>query len=199
MNKYHATFLTGAMLRHVTFTTLLEFGPIFLFLVAYRYTNIYQSTVLLMVATIISTIVTYRIQKRIPYLALYVAFITIIFGSMTLHFQAVKFIQMRDTLYDVTCALTLISGIIFTIPFLKLAFHEVLPMAESGWNKLTYLWIGYFIVAATLNEIVRSNFSVGEWFFYKSAMVFFTCVFGVLALLISYKPFSDKDSMQKSR
>ena len=121
------------MLTHIAVSILLEFGPVLVFLASFEDANIYESTVILMVATIISTLVTYRLQKRIPYMALYVAFITIIFGSMTIHHHQAKFIQMRDTLYDATCALTLLLGIVINVPFLKLVFHDVLPMTSRAW------------------------------------------------------------------
>lgn len=181
------------MLRHIIVSSFLEFGPVLLFLATFEETNIYKSTFILMIATIISTFVTYRLQKRIPYLALYVAFITIIFGTMTIHHHQPKFIQMRDTLYDATCALTLILGLIFNIHFLKLAFNEVLPMTDKAWEKLTYLWIGYFLVIASSNEIVRRVMSLDDWFYFKGIVVIFTCVFGFAALFYSYEPVKGKE------
>ena len=176
------------MLRHVIFSTFLEFGPVLLFFNATATAAIYTSTVILMLATIISTIVTYRLQKRIPYLALYVALITIVFGYMTIYSHEVKFIQMRDTLYDITCAVTLLLGVVFNIPFLKLAFHNVIPMTNRAWKRLTYLWIGYFIVNAIANEFVRRFLSLEEWFVFKSCFVLIACLFGLVALYYSYEP-----------
>ena len=174
-------------LRHVIISMFLEFGPVLLFLASFGKMSVYGSTVLLMTATIISTIVTYRLQKRIPYLALYVAFITILFGYMTIRHHDVKFIQMRDTLYDVTCALTLILGILLRIPFLKLAFHDVIPMTDRAWKKLTFLWVGYFILIALANEFVRRYLEMSEWFAFKGFVVLFTCLFGLFALYIVYE------------
>lgn len=179
---------SGKMLKHVVFSGLLEFGPVILFLTSFHYLKIYESTALLMIATIISTVVTYNLQKRIPYLALYVAAITLLFGYMTIHFHKVKFIQMRDTLYDATCALTLIIGIMINVPFLKLAFNEVIPMANRAWNKLTYLWIGFFILLAVGNEIVRRLFPLPVWFEFKGWMVVTTTIFGLVSLYLVYQP-----------
>jgi len=148
---------------------------------------------ILMVATIISTIATYRIQKRIPYLALYMALITIIFGMLTIHFHEVKFIQMRDTLYDATCALTLLVGLRFNIKFLALAFNAVIPMSDRAWEKLTYLWIGYFIIVAVANEIARYMLTLQDWFVFKGIIVFVTVCFGFMSLFLSYEAQGKKD------
>ncbi len=142
---------------------------------------------LLMVATIISTIITYRVQKRIPYLALYVAFITILFGLMTIHFHKVKFIQMRDSLYDATCALTLLLGLRFNIKFLEIAFDSILPMTHRAWDKLTYMWIGYFLVIAFSNEVVRRFFTLEHWFVFKAAIIVVTSAFGFFSLYLCYE------------
>jgi intracellular septation protein len=179
------------MLKHIMFSSLLEFGPVIIFLISYEYLRIYESTVLLMVATIISTFVTYRLQKRIPYIALYMAMITLVFGTMTLHFHKVKFIQMRDTLYDITAALTLIIGVMLNISFLRLAFEDVISMTTRSWNKLTYMWIACFIAIAIANEFVRRHFSIDVWFNFKGWMVITTSLFGLLSLYLSYE--SDKE------
>lgn len=166
---------------------MLEFGPVILFLSSYRFLRIYESTMLLMIATIISTIITYRVQKRIPYLALYMAFITIVFGFLTLHFHKVKFIQMRDSLYDATCALTLLLGLRFNVSFLFLAFDGVLPMTMRAWDKLTYMWIGYFLLIASANEVARRLLSVGDWLVFKAVILIVTSCFGFFSLYVVYE------------
>ena len=187
MNTAPRSVFSKKIFKHVVFSSFLEFGPVIIFLASYKYVSIYESTFLLMVATIISTFVTYYLQKRIPYLALYVAMITILFGYMTIHFKDVRFIQMRDTLYDLTCALTLIVGMVTNIHFLRLAFGNVIPMSDKAWDKLTYLWIGYFLVIATSNELVRRLCTLDTWFFFKECAVVLTCIFGFIALYSSYE------------
>ncbi len=191
MNKKKLPRISRTMFKHIVFSGLLEFGPVILFLASFEHVKIYESTIILMIATIISTFATYRLQKRIPYLALYVAMITIVFGYMTLHFRNVKFIQMRDTLYDATCALTLIIGILLNVPFFKLVFDNVIPMTLRAWNKLTHLWIGYFILIAVANEIVRRTYPLHIWFDFKGWIVFATAVFGLTALYLSYEEKED--------
>lgn len=177
--------------RHIILAGLLEFGPVLLFLVSFEHFHVYKATVILMIATIFSTVATYRIQKRLPYLALYVALLTSIFGYITLTLHAPRFIQIRDTLYDVTCALTLLIGLIIRTSFLKVAFHSIVPMTNRSWNMLTYLWIVFFIIVAVSNEYVRTNFTLERWFEFKSFMVLVTIVFGLVSLYFSYERKTD--------
>lgn len=182
----HSPF-TKKILRHFIFSALLEFGPVLLFLVSAEYLSVDESTALLMVSTILSTFATYFLQKRIPFLALYIALITTLFGYLTIHLHNVSFIQMRDTLYDMTCAITLVIGMIFQKPLLKYAFQNVFPLTNRAWTRLTHLWIGYFLVIALSNEIVRNFFSFSDWLIFKGAVVAFTSLFGLYAFFISFE------------
>lgn len=175
------------MLKKFFLAGLFEFGPVLLFIISFEHFHIYKATIILMITTVISTVVTYKVQKRLPYIALYVALLTGIFGYMTLALQQPKFIQMRDTLYDLTCAITLIVGLMINVSFLKLAFHKVLPMTMRAWDYLTYAWIGYFITVAVLNEYVRRTMSLSDWFEFKTFLIMFTIVFGFVVLYLSYE------------
>lgn len=185
------------IVKQVLIGVILEFGPVIIFLIAFEFFHVYKATVILMMATIISTFVTFRLQKRLPYVALYVALLTSIFGYITITLHQPRFIQMRDTLYDVTCALTLIVGLMIDVSFLKLAFHEVLPMTKKAWTKFTYMWIGFFLVAATINEYVRRSYNLQEWFTFKSAMVMVTALFGIFVMYLFYEKQEYKNRIDK--
>ena len=186
--KHFPELFSPKILSHIVLSSFLEFGPVLIFLFSFERVSIYESTVLLMIGTIVSTVVTFTFQRRIPYLALYVAVITTLFGYLTIHLHAVKFIQMRDTLYDLTCAIVLMIGMIFEIRFLALAFDKVIPMTQKAWTRLTYLWVTYFMIIAMSNEIVRRLFHLDQWFVFKTCVVFVTSFFGFIALYISYEP-----------
>lgn len=178
---------TTKLLKKILVASILEFGPILLFLLSFSHFHVYKATMVLMAATIVSTILTYRIQKRLPYIALYVTFLTIIFGYMTLMHREPKFIQLRDTLYDATSALVLIIGLLWKTSFLKVAFHEVVPMTNRAWKNLTYAWIVYFLLAAGINEYVRTTLTLMQWFDYKALVSVTTVIFGCVALYLCYE------------
>jgi intracellular septation protein A len=74
------------------------------------------------------------------------------------------------------------------VPFLKLAFDEVIPMTTRAWNKLTHLWIGYFLLIALSNEVVRRTLTLDEWLTFKGWIIILTTTFGITALYLSYEP-----------
>ena len=129
-----------------------------------------------MIATIIATFISYVKQKRIPYMGLYVALLTIIFGYITIAYRIPKFIQIRDTIYDLTFALTLILGLIFKKNILHFALNSSIAMSKEAWNKITHSWISYFILCAILNEYIRRNFSMGDWVVYKTTIFFVSII-----------------------
>ena len=183
----HTLIFSKHVIKHGVLGLLLEFGPVLLFLLTFEFFHVYKATIILMITTIISTFITFRVQKRLPYVALYVALLTCIFGYITITLRDPRFIQMRDTLYDVTCALTLIIGLLMNVQILKLAFHSILPMSKRAWDKFTYAWIGFFLIIATLNEYIRKTMSLDEWFEFKSIMVGVTVVFGLLVFYFFYE------------
>ena len=185
--KYIMSNFSTTLIKRLLIGGILEFGPIMVFLLSFKRYHVYEATLILMIATIVSTVFTYRIQKRLPYIALYVAFLTTVFGYLTLTNQEPRFIQMRDTLYDVTCALTLIVGLILNIHFLKLAFNNIIPMTNRAWNRLSYAWIFFFVTNAFANEYVRRTFSLVDWFHFKSYIVLITLIFGFTALYLCYE------------
>jgi intracellular septation protein len=193
----HPSRFTRSTLERLIVGLLLEFGPIFIFLAAFGHFHIYKATMLLMIGTIFSTVLTYRLQKRLPYLALYVAFITIAFGYLTLLHREPKFIQMRDTLYDMTMAITLLFGLMINVSFIKIAFHEVIPMKICAWHRLTYAWIGFFLAVAAMNEAVRRYYSLQEWFAFKGIMVLITIVFGITTLYFFYERENEKELLDE--
>lgn len=174
-------------LYKLTLNGFLEFGPIILFLLAYDYFHIYKATLVLMIATIIVTFITFTKEKRLPYASLYIALLTTIFGYLTLSHHNPEFIQIRDTVYDAVNALLVLGALKFNIILFKIAFDKAIPMTDRAWIKLSYLWASFFIIAALVNEYIRNFESFHVWIAYKSAMIFISIVFGFSAIFYVYE------------
>ena len=182
-----SSFFSSSFLKKLVFAGILEFGPIILFVISYEHFHIYRATCILMLATIVSTIIIYRFQKRLPFIALYIAFLTIIFGFLTISHREPKFIQIRDTLYDVIFALTLIIGLIRSRSFLRMSFNSVLPMTIQAWDRITYSWILFFLCVALANEYIRRTMELSQWFHFKAGMILITILFGIITLFLFYE------------
>ena len=179
--------LSPQALYKLTINGLLEFGPIILFLLAYDYFHIYKATLILMIATITVTIVTFRREKRLPYASLYIALLTSIFGYLTLSHRNPEFIQIRDTVYDAVNAIVILTALKFDVILFKIAFDHSIPMTNNAWKRLTYLWAGFFICAALVNEYIRNFEGFHVWIAYKSSMIFISIIFGFSAIFYVYE------------
>jgi intracellular septation protein len=165
----------------------LEFGPVIIFLTAYDLFHIFKATLLLMIATIVTTVITFRTQRRLPYAGLYIALLTLVFGYLTLWHHDPNFIQLRDTAYDAINATVLLGALFFNVLLFKHAFHDVVPMTDKAWKKLTYAWAMFFFLGAIANEYVRHMFPFDYWIVFKGSMAVITTVFGVIIFFVVYE------------
>lgn len=165
---------------------IVDFAPIIAFIIVAKGGRVYTATLVLMMATIVTTVVIYSREKRLPYLTLYITFITIIFGTFTITKHHVSILQLRDTLYDLSLALLLILGMFFDALFLKMSFEKVVHLSDGGWKKLTYLWTLFFLVTAGVNEYIRRYDSFRTWLHYKEWLILITIIFGLSTFVYAY-------------
>lgn len=177
MNSYKE-IMTQRFFRNI----FIEFGPIALFAIFFHLIGPYKATGLLMLTVVLSTVVVYRLERRIPYITLYVTFLTILFGYMTLHRHDINFLQIRDSVYDFTLAGTLLVGLIFSSLLLKVALNSYVILTDKAWRFFTYLWILFFFLNGILNEYVRHSFNISQWLTYKIVMIVITVIFTFVAL-----------------
>jgi intracellular septation protein len=101
---------------------------------------------------------------------------------MTLHRHNIDFIQIRDSVYDFTLALTLLVGLGFNSLLLKTALSSYVTLKDSAWKHFTYLWITFFFFSGLANEYIRHHVNITHWVDYKISMIIITLVFTFVAL-----------------
>ena len=120
------------------------------------------------VATLISLIVIYVIEKKIPMVPLVSGVLITLFGGLTIYFDNKVFFYMKPTIINFLFAGVLFFGKFFTRkPLLKIFFQNALNLKDEGWEKLNYRWILFFIFVAILNEIVWRTQSEAFWVNFK--------------------------------
>ncbi|MDC0057444.1 septation protein IspZ [Alphaproteobacteria bacterium] len=159
---------------------LVDFGPLAIFFIFYKISNkensadkILDAVVPLIIATVIAVLVSYILEKKIPIMPTVGAIIVIIFGGLSWYFNNPIFIYYKPTIINLLFASALIVGNVLKQPLLKHLLGENIKLQNKGWDILTIRWIIFFIVLATLNEIVWRNF-LDYWVQFK--------VFGTLIL-----------------
>ena len=153
----------------------IDIGPLAVFFIYYKVSgDLIEAILPLMLATIISVVISYILEKRIPIMPTLGAGIVVIFGGLTIIFDNKIFIFMKPTIINIIFAAILYGGIILKKPLLKYLLGAALKLEEVGWKILTQRWIGFFIALAILNEIVWRTQSTDVWVNFK--------VFGILPI-----------------
>ena len=147
-----------------------DFGPLLIFFILYfnNENNLKVAIPPFIVATLISLIVIYFLEKRIPMVPLIGGVIITLFGGLTLYFDNKIFFYMKPTIVNLLFAGILYFGKYFTRkPLLKIFFKTAMKLQDEGWRKLNDRWIVFFIVVAILNEIVWRTQSEPFWVNFK--------------------------------
>ena len=147
-----------------------DFGPLLIFFIIY-FNNENDLKVAIppfIIATLISLIVIYFLEKRIPMVPLTGGILITLFGGLTLYFDNKIFFYMKPTIINLLFALVLFFGKFFTKkPLLKIFFQNAFNLEDEGWKKLNYRWISFFIFVAVLNEIVWRTQAEAFWVNFK--------------------------------
>ena len=157
------------MKRQIT-KFLTDFGPLLVFFVIYfrNDQNLKIAIPPFVVATILSLVIMYVLEKKIPMMPLVSGILVTLFGGLTLYFDNKIFFYMKPTIINLLFAGVLFFGKYFTQkPLLKVFFQNALNLEDEGWKKLNYRWICFFIFVAILNEIVWRTQSEAFWVNFK--------------------------------
>jgi intracellular septation protein len=147
-----------------------DFGPLLIFFIIY-FNNDQDLKVAIppfIVATLISLLVIYFLEKKIPMVPLLSGVLITLFGGLTLYFDNKIFFYMKPTIINLLFAAVLFFGKYFTQkPLLKVFFQNAFNLEDEGWRKLNYRWMGFFIFVAILNEIIWRTQSEVFWVNFK--------------------------------
>ena len=146
MNKSFVKFVT-------------DFGPLVVFFFFYYNSdkNLKIAIPPFILATIISLIVVWFIEKKIPMVPLISGILITFFGGLTIYFDNAIFIYIKPTIINILFGLTLLFGKFFTDePILKKLMGKSISITHQGWELLNKRWMFFFLGLAVLNEFVWS-------------------------------------------
>jgi len=147
-----------------------DFGPLLIFFTIYYKSENNLSVAIppLIVATLIAVLISYMVERKIPYLPLVGAVIISVFGGLTLYFNNPVFLYVKPTIINIIFALVLFVGKAFLNKnFLKIFFNNAFQINETGWDKLNNRWIIFFIFLALVNELVWRTQTEVIWVNFK--------------------------------
>jgi len=147
-----------------------DFGPLLIFFVVYSKSGKNLSTAIppLIIATIIAVLISYMVEKKIPYIPLIGGIIVSVFGGLTLYFNNPVFLYMKPTIINVFFGLALAFERFFVKErILKKMLGKSISLTNEGWHILTIRWMFFFFTLALLNEYVWRTQTEEFWVNFK--------------------------------
>ena len=146
----------------------LDLFPILLFFAAYKFSSIYEATAVLMAATLLQSLLMYRLDGKLATLQKVTLVLIVVFGSLTLFLQDDRFIKYKPTLLYSCMALGLLfSQFVFKKNFLKTMLGSQVKLPDANWYSLNMAWVAYCIFMASINAYVAYEFSTEDWVNFK--------------------------------
>jgi intracellular septation protein len=161
-----------------------DFGPLLIFFLVYSKSgkNLSSAIPPLIVATIIAVLISYVVEKKIPYIPLIGGIVISVFGGLTLYFNNPVFLYVKPTIINVFFGLTLMFEKFFTKePILKKMLGKSMSLSDKGWKVLTVRWMFFFFSLALLNEYVWRTQTEEFWVNFK--------VWGILPITFIFTAF----------
>lgn len=142
----------------------LDFGPLLVFFLAYKFMGVIIGTAAFMAAIMLAVIFSLVRLRHVSPMLWLSAILVLFFGSLTLYFHDQRFIQIKPTIIYTFFSLMLFAGVIRGKPLLKYLLQAAYDgLSEEGWLKLSRNWAIFFAAMAVANEAMRATFSFDTW------------------------------------
>lgn len=152
---------------------VLDFFPIILFFITYKYygggqEGILAATVVIIVATIVQVAITWLWKRRVEKMHLITLALVVIFGGATLILKDEIFIKWKPTVVNWIFAIGfLASQFIGERNLVQRMMDKSVDMPNSNWRTLNLIWVVFFIVLGFVNLYVVYNFDTDTWVNFK--------------------------------
>ncbi|HEX5536759.1 MAG TPA: septation protein IspZ [Sphingobium sp.] len=156
--------MTDAPRHNANLSLALDFGPLLVFFLAYKFWGVFTGTAAFMGAIAISVMVSKLKLGRVSPMLWLSAILVVFFGGLTIWFHDQRFIQIKPTIIYLFFATLLIGGLARGKPLLKYLLQAAYDgLSEEGWRKLSRNWAIFFIAMAGANEVMRETLSFETW------------------------------------
>jgi len=146
----------------------IEFTPLGAFLVTWLTTkDLMLATAVVMVASFLAVIISFWVQRQIPWMPLMTAAIVGVFGGLTLYLADESFIKMKPSMINTMFAAILFGGLLIKKLPLKVVMGQALEMPDRAWKKLTIRTALFFLALAALNEFVWRTQDTDIWVYFR--------------------------------
>jgi len=147
---------------------LLDFFPIILFFVAFKFAGIYVATGVAIVATIAQILWIRHSTGKVEPMQWVSLGVIVLFGGATIVAHNDTFIKWKPTVLYWLMGATLMAGqLIFRKNLLKTLMGSQLELPDAAWRVTNWSWIAFFAIMGVVNLWVAFNFDTDTWVNFK--------------------------------
>src|SRR4051794_18866670 len=158
---------------------LLDFFPIILFFVAFKFAGIYVATGVAIVATVIQIAWLRYSTGKIEAMQWVSLAVIVLFGGATIALQNETFIKWKPTVLYWLMGSALMAGqVVFRKNLLKSVMGSQLELPEAAWRVANWSWIVFFAIMGAVNLWVAFHYDTDTWVNFK--------LFGGLGLMMVF-------------
>ena len=158
---------------------LIDFFPIILFFVAFKFWGIYVATGVAIAATVLQIAYLRYKHGKVEAMQWVSLGVIVAFGGATLLAHSETFIKWKPTvLYWLMGGALLVGKWVFRRNLIKSLMGAQMALPEPAWNALNWAWSGFFAAMGLLNLWVAFNFDTDTWVNFK--------LFGGLGLMLAF-------------
>jgi len=178
---------------------LLEYLPLIVFFVFYKFLDIYWATGALIVLSGIQILVHFIMKKPIPKRHWIFFFLILIFGGLTIFFHDDTFLKWKVSIINGFFALALlISRYVFNNNIIKQFLQESMELPEKIWDKLNLAWAIFFIFCGSLNWYIAFHYDLETWVNFKVfGLTGLTFIFAIGSIASLYKYLPQEDTSKE--
>lgn len=181
---------------------IVDFFPILLFFIAYKFGDIYLATGVAMIGALLQIAYAKFVLKRVSVMLRVSLVVILVFGGLTLILHNPTFIKWKPTvLYWCMAATLAISAWIFKRNLLtKVLSEQQISLPTPVWNTLNTAWVVFFTCMGGLNLYIAFNYPEATWVSFKAIwMTVIFVLFGIaqafyLARYIKEEPESEDNT-----
>ena len=164
-----------------TVKTILEWGPLIAFLVAYiklkdnvytiggtEYQGFIIVTALFIPVFLLAMGIQWMLTKHLNKMQMVTAVVIVVFGGLSSWFNDERFFKVKPTLIYLIFGSILGFGLMRGKSLLQSLMGDAMPLEPEGWMILTRRFTALFFGFAILNEVLWRGFSTETWVWFKT-------------------------------
>ena len=153
---------------HNRLKILFDFGPLLLFFVTnYIYGDLMLSVKVLVVATLVSLALGWRLDRKISVMAAIGCAALVFFAGLTLYLDNEFFIKIKPTVVTLLFAALIAVGRLLGRNPLASIIGKQITLTARGWRAISWLWVVMFVTSAIANEVAWRILSTDDWITFK--------------------------------